>query len=188
MLSDPVTVKILGLDKFRAEMSKLQPTLQKKILGKLIGDSMKVVRDEARRLVPVAKTVKMVRGQVARLPGTVRRNIAVRASRFEKSQGKVGVFVNVRPFGSTSKNKASLKVRRQASKLSSKSERKAIMQAGANNPRDPFYWRWLEHPTEGKPHRPFLQPAAEKLRAAYVIFELKMNNWINQANKSGRIE
>ncbi len=53
-----------------------------------------------------------------RTPGLVRDSIRVRTSKRDSKAGDVGVFVNVRPAKSATR--------------------------GADSPKDPYYWRWIE--------------------------------------------
>lgn len=52
-----------------------------------------------------------------RTPGTLRRALSIRSSKASTRAGAVGVFVNVRPLKKG--------------------------QRSAKNPKDPFYWRWV---------------------------------------------
>lgn len=199
-------VRINGLAEFRAQLAELTPTLQKKVLRRLMRDSMMVVRDSARASVPVLQTQpRNPDGTPRRLPGTVRKALSVRTSKVEDKAGNVGVFVNVRPLkGNVYRGRGRNRV------LVQKSQR------GADNPRDPYYWRWLEFGTKmrrsvrGKrvkidrkatfypattganrgrvqPYG-FLQKAAGQLEAAVRSFTDKLGDWVAKTDRTGRIE
>jgi HK97 gp10 family phage protein len=68
--------------------------------------------------------------------------IAVRASKFARQAGDEGVYINVRGI------RGAARVRK-------------LGKAGANNPNDPFYWRFLEFGTRKMARRPFLVPAVQ---------------------------
>jgi hypothetical protein len=196
-MSDPTSkhgqaqVRIQGLQDFQMKMRELPVNLQKKVLRTLLRDSMKLVREDARVHAPSLTTAVIgPDGTPRRLPGTVRKAISVRTSKAEAGQGNVGVFVNVRPLaGIVYRGPKGGRV------LVRKSRR------GADNPRDPYYWRWLEFGTgqrsgkrAGSPNRGavrayrFLHSAASRLSDVVGEFAKKMSAWVNQADQSGKIE
>lgn len=100
-----------------------------------------------------------------RTKGTVKRAIKVRTSKMDRRAGNVGVFVNVKP----------------------------IKGGGAKNPRDPYYWRWLEFGWKTKKGRKiagkeFLQSGAKKLGDALTVFETSISKWMNGIDKGGAIK
>ena len=135
--SGPAHVRIEGMREFMVKLNDLPVRLQKGVLRKLMRESMKIVRDDARATVPVlASPVIGKDGSPRRLPATVRKALSVRTSSQEARDGNVGVFVNVRPLkGNVYRGRGAGRV------LVRKS------QSGADNPRDPYYWRWLEFGT-----------------------------------------
>lgn len=191
-------VQIKGLNEFKAKMVQLPVQLQKKHMRTMMRDAMKLVRDDARANAPKLTTPVTKNGMPTRLPGTLRNAISVRTSRAEEKAGNVGVFVNVRPLpgnkyrsAGTKTNKDGYTSRRYV--LVKKSER------GADNPRDPYYWRWIEFGTKGRktkggkalgavrPYK-FLQGAADKLQAAADKFSANLQAWVAKTNNTGRIE
>jgi HK97 gp10 family phage protein len=199
-------VRIHGLAEFRAKMAELPRTLQRKVLRGLMRDSMKLVRETARTEAPVLQTQpRNPDGTPRRLPGTLRRAISVRTSKAEDKAGNVGVFVNVRPLkGNVYRGRGANRV------LVRKSQR------GADNPRDPYYWRWLEFGTRmrrsvrGKRVKidrkatfypattganrgrvqayGFLKTAAARLDDAVKRFTAGLSDWVAKANSSGRVD
>jgi HK97 gp10 family phage protein len=113
----------------------------------------------------------------------VRDAIRVRTSKTARKAGDVGVFVNVKPLPGnkyksfTKENLFRGTVRGYA--LVKKTER------GANNPNDPFYWRFLEFGTRNMKERSFLRKAADRLPVALSIFEDTLAKWINKVDKTG---
>ena len=192
-------VTVHGVEAFRAKMLDMPERMRKGVIRKLLRESMMVVRESARASTPVLNSpVTDKAGNPRRLPGTVRKAISVRTSKEEAKDGNVGVFVNVRPLkgnvykraGNYVDNNGVTKKRFLLIKKSSR---------GANNPRDPYYWRWLEFGTKqrktkaGKalgavrPYK-FLQTAAGKLKDAVARFEKGLAQWVQAADKTGRPE
>jgi HK97 gp10 family phage protein len=195
-----------GLAEFRAKLTELPRKLQSKVLRSLMRNAMTVVREAARAKVPTLKTQpRNPDGTPRRLPGTVRKAISVRNSKVEARAGNVGVFVNVRPLpGSVYRGRGRNRV------VVRKSQRSAA------NPRDPYYWRWIEFGTQMRRsvrskrvkldkrarYYPattganrgrvkayaFLQTAAGRLEDAVKRFTTGLNDWIAKVNSSGRID
>jgi len=182
-------VKIEGVQAFTMKMASLPEAIRKGVLRKLMREAMQVVRDDARSKAPVlARPVLSGSGAPRRLPGTVRKAISVRTSKVEAKAGNVGVFVNVRPLPGNVYRKAGA-----ARVLVKKSSR------GADNPRDPYYWRWIEFGTKVRKTRKgkllgavgayrFLQGAADKIKAAADKLQAGMRAWAQETNQTGRIK
>jgi HK97 gp10 family phage protein len=100
-----------------------------------------------------------------RKPGTVRNAITVRTSKFAKQRGNVGVFIGVRPLRG--------------------SRQKKLGRAGANNPNDPYYWRFVEFGTSKMAAQPFLGVGARKLNEALAVFMREAVPAIEKLNKPG---
>lgn len=151
-----------GIPDLKLALAQIAPKLQYRALRNALAASARVVRDEAKRLTPVLQVpVRTKGGVVKREPGTVRKALSVRTSKNNKRAGNVGVFVNVRPAKRGSR--------------------------GTNNPRDPFYWRWLEFGARHMPGRSFLQGAASKLPESLEVFKAKIGPQIAKLNKKGAI-
>jgi HK97 gp10 family phage protein len=196
-MSDPrVTIK--GLAEFRVQMAELPAKMQRGALRTMMRDAMKVVRDDARANAPKLTKAVTKNGVPVRLPGTLRNAISVRTSKTEDKAGNVGVFVNVRPLKGNTYRKAGSYTTPQSQRrsrylLTKKSQR------GADNPRDPYFWRWIEFGTKARktksgkalgavrPYK-FLQGAADKLQAAADKFSANLQAWVAKANNTGRIE
>lgn len=172
MAESGLTVKVTGLDEIRAELTALPVKLKARALMNALRASGRIIRNEARRLTPVLKVPVRRKGQLIRKPGTVRDALSVRTSKRARRAGDVGVFVNVRPAKGRNR--------------------------GAENPYDPFYWRWLEfgrkakagtqrgkrrvRPVAAAPAYRFLQGAVSKLPAALAEFERKLGPAIVRLN------
>ncbi len=200
-------IKINGIEGFTFKMRVLPDVFEKRVLAKFMRESMRQVREDARATVPsLTRPVVGPLGIPRRLSGTVRKAISVRTSKVEAKAGNIGVFVNVKPLpGNIYKGRGPGRV------LVRKSAR------SADNPRDPFFWRWLEFGTQRrtsvrskkvKDHNgatrwvsvgvgnnrgsvrayAFLQHAAGKLGAAKDDVIKKLAAWAVAANKTGNIE
>jgi HK97 gp10 family phage protein len=191
-------VTIKGLAEFRVQMAQLPNKMQRGALRAMMRDAMKLVRDDARANAPKLTTPVLKNGVPTRLPGTLRNAISVRASKAEDKAGNVGVFVNVRPLKGNTYRRAGSYVTPDGQKknrylLTKKSQR------GAENPRDPYFWRWIEFGTKARktksgkalgavrPYK-FLQGAADKLQAAADKLSVNLQAWVAKANNTGRIE
>jgi HK97 gp10 family phage protein len=149
-----------GIPDFRAKLQEIPKALRRRVLRNALSAGARTVRDEARRLAPVLRPGDL--SAPFRTPGTVRKAISVRTSKVARKAGDVGVFVNVRPARAGNR--------------------------GAKNPKDPFYWRFLEFGTKNMPARSFLRPAASKLKDALSVFETEVVRWINKVNNGGQIK
>jgi HK97 gp10 family phage protein len=136
MAAERFQLTITGLDQTLAALHQVPITVRDKMLAKALRAGGLVVRDAARRVVPIGRRV-VRRGRVVSLPGTVHDAISVRVSKNDAALGLVGVFINVRPARGLNR--------------------------GRNNPNDPFYWRFIEFGTSKMVKRPFLEPAAQTL-------------------------
>lgn len=203
----PVQVRIEGVQAFMLKLRELTPVLQKKVLRPMMRDAMKIVREDARAHVPVlGRPVLNSAGVPRRLPGVLRKAISVRTSKDDAQDGNVGVFVNVRPLkGNVYRGKGPNRV------LVRKSQR------SADNPKDPYYWRWIEFGTAQRTSvrskkvkddkggtrwiasgrganrgavRPylFLHSAADRLGAAAKDLQKRMSDWLARADATGRID
>jgi HK97 gp10 family phage protein len=152
--------QITGLRDFQSKLREIPKTLRRRVLRNALAAGARIVRDEAKRQAPVLSPEN--RSVPYRTPGTVRRAISVRTSKADRREGNVGVFVNVRPAKSGAR--------------------------GAKSPSDPFYWRFLEFGTSKMAARPFLRPAAQKLRESLAVFERELDRWITKVSSTGDVK
>jgi HK97 gp10 family phage protein len=157
MAGDVFEVKVRGVEDVVAELRALVPKLRKRAIMNALRAGARVVRDDARRLAPVAFVPVRRRGAVIRMPGTVRKAISVRTSKQATRAGDLGVFVNVKPA------KGALR----------------------GSPRDPFYWRFLEFGTVRMRAHRFLQGAASGLLKAKAVIENTLGPQIQKLNQKG---
>ena len=118
-MPNDVTVKVEGLADLKRALADVPNKIRKGALKRALRLAGNTVRDAARAGAPVLQTSAR-----HSKPGTVKRNIVVRDSKFASRAGDVGVFVSVKPL----RGKAQIKQGR----------------AGAKNPNDPYYWWWQE--------------------------------------------
>lgn len=182
-MAGELVLNVRGYDEIRAQLKALPDKLRRRAIANALRKGGRVVRDYARARTPVLKVstrsgASALRRGVRRV-GTVRDAISVRTSKTAKRRGDVGVFVNVRPL--------------------TKAQRIGGKWRGKVDPRDPFYWRWLEfgwNPASGrtggrygrqgkkyrrnlnelgvgkmKPGARFLSQAAGRLLAALPVIE-----------------
>ncbi|MCB1900393.1 MAG: HK97 gp10 family phage protein [Rhodocyclaceae bacterium] len=134
-MADGFAAELQGIDEMRRRLDQVPATLRKKVLLKALRNGAQIISRDAKARAPV-----LVKPAPFRKPGTVRKAISVRASKLARQAGDVGVFVGVK----------ALRGARQ----------KKLGKAGAKNPNDPYYWRFLEFDTKRGPGRKFLTNAA----------------------------
>ena len=173
-------ISVAGFDVLAAQLRAITPALRKRVVRNALAAGARLVRDDAKRRAPV---LQLGRTSPYRKPGTVKKAIKVRTSKRDRSNGDVGVFVNVKP-----NNK------------------------GAKSPDDPYYWRWLEfgyNAATGKRGKSgkyarrqlnksgapktirgigFLKASAGKFGAALEIIERSMATWFDKTNTSGKVQ
>ena len=132
-------IRISGLEDAQRALAELPRKLRFGAVRKALRASGRVIQTEARARAPVLQTATKYR-----IRGLVRRSIAVRASRLARRRGDVGVYVTVRRL--TGKQIAA---------------GEAAGFGAGRNPRDPFYFRFLELGTRRMAARPFIGPALQ---------------------------
>ena len=176
------TVKIEGLGRLKSQLTNLTDQLRRRVLRNALTAGAREIRDTAKRSAPVMSLGTSLKAPY-RKPGTVKDAISVRTSKRDKKQGDVGVFVNVKPLPGNKykrvKTQTAFRGVVTSYKLIKKSER------SAQNPNDPYYWRWLEFGTKKMAARPFLQKAVDQMPKALSIFEGALGKWINKVDKTG---
>lgn len=136
-MADALQVKLEGVDELKRALADASVKIRTKAVRGALREAGKVIQSAARASAPVLAVPTRTR-----TPGTVKRNIVVRASKFARQRGDEGVYINVRG-------------------IRGKARVKRLGKAGAKNPNDPFYWRFLEFGTRKMVARPFLVPAAK---------------------------
>lgn len=153
-----IEAKITGLPDLRAALRGIAPKLRVRALRNALAAGARVVQKEARAKAPVISPASLAVQKGYRAPGTVKKAISVRTSKLARRAGDVGVFVNVRPA-------------KQGNR-------------GGKNPRDPFYWRWIEFgAANGTRAFAFLQAGARKLPDALQAFVKAIGPQIQKLNR-----
>lgn len=135
-MADNLKVQLRGVEDLKRALRQSPAKIRAKAVRRALTLAGRVIRDEAKARAPLLQMPTPYRTR-----GTVKRRIAVRPSRFARQAGDEGVFVGVRP----------IRGRAQIARYG---------RAGARNPNDPYYWRFLEFGTRKMAARPFLGPAA----------------------------
>lgn len=146
-------VKVEGLSQIHKALSELGRKVSNKIAVKAMREGGKIVREQARQNAPV-----LSQSTPYRRAGTLKK--AIKSSTKVLKNGKIGTVVRVKTL--TTKQIETFKVR---------SGKK-----GALNPKDPYYWRFLEFGTSKMPAKPFMRPAFEQTKekaATEIITTLK---------------
>lgn len=157
-------LKVLGTQKVRDALQAIAPQLRRGIVRKALRYAMQIVLDATARNPPTPMLKKPVyrRGVMIREPGTIIRNITMRGSKDARQEGNVGVFVNVKPAKGADR--------------------------GAYNPKDPFYWRWVNFGSKHNKRSDFLTKGAAGLNNGAVLarIEEKLVPAIEKMNSSQR--
>jgi HK97 gp10 family phage protein len=160
-----VSIRIRGAREVLEAMQQLPRKLDRRLLNRGLLAGARLTRDEAKRLAPVLQGIDR-----RRRPGMLRN--AIRAAAVRPAHHAATVWVRVRGL-----------TRRQIASFRRKSGR-----AGALNPNDPFYWRFVEFGTSRMAAKPFLRPAFETTKHAAVAEIIRASRDLVQAEiaKLGR--
>lgn len=148
-MADSLQLRLEGVAELQRTLKGLPEKIRRRAVRNALRIAAREIRDDAKSRTPVAAGPVIAGGKTVRQPGTVKRRIAVRISKFARQAGDEGVFVGVRP-------------------LRGRAQVKRFGKASATNPNDPFYWRFLEFGTRKMGARPFLGPAAKAKGEAAV--------------------
>lgn len=176
-----IDAKITGLPDLRRELSQIVPKLRVRALRTALAAGARLVRDAARRAAPIISAGALAVRRGVRKPGTLRKAISVRTSRAARRRGDVGVFVNVKPLPAAryrGKTTKVLGITRRSRVLVRASTR------GANNPSDPYYWRFVNFGTrKGGRAYAFLERGAAQLQQALEVFKARLPAIIAKLNR-----
>lgn len=161
-MADGIQIKLQGIDQLNAALRALPDKIRKRAVRGALRTAAREISKEAKSLTPVLSAPVPMR-----TAGTVKRRISVRPSKFARQAGNEGVFIGVKP-------------------LRGKTDARKYGKAGAANPNDPFYWRFVEFGTKKMGARPFLGPAARsKGQQAIARFMKEATAQIEKLNKKG---
>jgi len=145
-----IQIKISGLVEINRALNALPKRLDKKLLDKALIQGAMLVRDEARRRVPLLREP-----DARRRRGTLQR--AIRAARVRPERYRATVYVRVRRL-----------TFRQVSNFKKRAAKKGHKWSGAYNPNDPYYWVFVEFGTSKWPGQKFMRPAFESHKVQAV--------------------
>lgn len=154
---------IEGLTELREAMLQLPKRLDRRVLNASLMAGARLIAGAARGLAPELQPYENGKLDPRRRPGTLRRNITARPIRPRPgASATVGVYVR----------KLS---RRSLERFKNQQWRRGQQMRGADNPNDPFYWRFVEFGTRKMAARPFLRPAFQLGKdAAIDLFRQRM--------------
>lgn len=144
-------VKWKGFRELEQNLNMLDEQMRERGVKVMMSKAAEPVRDEAKRRAPV-----LAEPTPTRKPGTVRD--AIRIWRKRKTPYAVTYFVGVLGLARGA-------IRRF--KQSQIAKGKSVI-SSADNPNDPFYWKFLEFGTVKMAARPFLRPAFESMKMEAV--------------------
>nr|WP_315210101.1 HK97-gp10 family putative phage morphogenesis protein [uncultured Albidiferax sp.] len=173
--------RVEGIDAATKKLQAIPRALRVRALRNALAAGARAVRDTARSATPVLSAPAPYR-----TPGTVRNAIRVRTSKAARREGDVGVFVNVKPLPGNKYQRTGTTIvrgkKRSTFRLVTRSQR------GAQNPLDPFYWRFIQFGTKRMQASPFLSRGAARLPEALRIFQQRMGDWFAKLNSSGKVQ
>ena len=157
-----LSVKVTGLKELGQALENLGRKTKNKLGAKAMRKGGAIIRDQARANAPILKEKVPHRKR-----GTLKKNIVARTK--PQKDGSVRTIIFVRSL----KNSKVLEFKGKTGK------------GGAYNPRDPFYWRFVEFGTSKMPAKPFMRPAFEqsKQQAAQTIINTLRDEIIAEAGK-----
>jgi hypothetical protein len=148
--------------------------------------AMSPILQRAKAKAPVLSGVAYRRGKIYRIPGVVRDAISIRPSKRDAKRDSIGTFVNVKPLPGNKYRKVGEKIvptkdggsRLVGDYILTKKGLRTNRKEGYNNPRDPYYWQWLELGWKNgqRPAKKFLANQKSLLPKA----EDEMRNGINE--------
>lgn len=159
-MADGMTVKLEGVEDLKRALAEASTHIRTKAVRGALREAGKVIQSAARAAAPILAVPTKTRK-----PGTIQRNIVVRPSKMARKEGMEGVYVSVRGIRGNARTKR-------------------LGKAGATNPNDPYYWRFLEMGTRKMAAKPFMRPAAENKGAQAV--EKFMQTVVPQIEKLNR--
>jgi HK97 gp10 family phage protein len=175
-MADGLDVTIAGLDALNRALADASRQIRTKAVRSALRKAGAVISKAAKQLAPVLAVPTKTRK-----PGTVKRAIAVRNSKFARQAGDEGVFIGVRPAKG-----AKYKTIGKAFGLTLRAKVRDSRR-GAKSPNDPFYWRFLEFGTRKMSARPFLRAAVEsKSQEAVNVFMDAVIPQIEKLNAKAR--
>lgn len=162
MAGDGVEFKMAGIDDMARRLNAFSRDMRVRILRRGITEAARVIQLAAAVRAPV-----LSRPAKWRTRGLVRESIVIRPSKLARKRGEVGGFVTVKRLGKRAIFNAKIKG-----------------VGGARNPRDPFYFRFLEMGTKKMGARPFLGPAVNtRSQEALRAFERVVVPMIERAER-----
>ena len=139
-----------GFRELEQNLLKLGRDVHERGVKRMMSRAAVPIRDDARRRAPV-----LSKPDPRRMPGTLRNAIQIWRKRI--TPYAVTYYVGVRGLS-----------RKVISRFKSNTDRQGKALKGSDNPRDPFYWLWVELGTSKMAARPFLRPAFESQKMASV--------------------
>lgn len=167
-----VNLKVEGLDSLKAELAKLAPDMRKGPARRALRAGAKPVLERAFAETPILSANVYKRGKMIRRAGTLRRALRIRSSKDVNRTGDVGVFVNYKPL----------------KRSAIQAFKDATGRRGADNPDDPFYWRWTVFATrKNKNPTRALQKGGDLLqKESLPIITSYLKAYFEKLNSKGR--
>lgn len=156
------TVKIQGLKELQQAMDNLGRKARNRIAVKAMRQGGAIMRNTARQKAPTLQ-----KSVPHRKAGTLKKAISSRTK--IARNGKTHTYIWVKGLST----KRILNFKSKTGKSAS------------NNPKDPFYWRFVEFGTSQMPAKPFLRPAFEqsKYQVTKAIIQTLEKEIIKEGNQ-----
>jgi HK97 gp10 family phage protein len=150
-------MKLQGADELLKAMRQVEPKLRKKHLRRAVTQGAAQVRNEVRRRAPVNT-------------GRLKRNIISKGRRGKRTYVKSSVFVRT----AEREQEHDISTGQFMATTGKKESR--------SDPKDAYYWIFIERGTKHRPATPFIRPAVA------AKFKPVVNHVINETNKGIRSE
>jgi len=144
-----------GFAELEQNLLALGREIHEKGVKRMMSQAAVPMRDDAKRRAPVLQTPTP-----RRLPGTLRD--AIRIWRQRRTPYAVTYYVGVKRLS-----------RGAIRKFKMEQKSKGRRSVSSDNPKDPYYWLWVESGTSKMAARPYLRPAFESKKTESVRVALK---------------
>jgi hypothetical protein len=168
-MGDRVELKVAGFDAVRTQMLALPEKIRRGVALRILKKAAEPILAKAVAETPRLRADVYSKGKLYRRAGLLKSSLKVRTSKDAKADGDVGVFINIVPLKKAAISNFKLATGRK----------------GAENPNDPFFWRFNMFATrKNKNPSRFLQKAGETLVAvALPIITAELKAYFERLNK-----
>ena len=166
-----------GVETCKARLLAIPGKLRRNALRRVLTEAAKPVQQAIYAKAPVLNPVAAVKNPYRR-SGAMRKAIKIRASKYARQAGNVGVFINVKQLPGS-------KYKRISRGGSTKYFLMKRTKRSAHNPNDVFYARFVQWGTKYMEGRHFLEAGPPQFNVALAIFESRLGPILDRLNTNG---